>query len=152
MKKNLLLCGTINIHMQEFKKGLVEDVTILLEIVEEVTGVSAEQIRGRNRKRHISDARKMATEALRRNSKYRLWEIGKSICGLDHSTVVHNKMKVAEFCENEYDFREKFVVINSRFKQIKDGGMPLAKRLEYAIKERDQLNKEIRRMKKLLKL
>lgn len=136
----------------EFSKSLLQDVSVLFDIVEEVTGVTEEQIKGRSRKRYISDARMMMCESLRRNSKYRLHEIGLAVCNLDHSSVLHYKAKLPELCDTDYDFRKNFVNINVKFKQIKDGGMPLAKKIEFATKERDRLSVEIRKMKKLLNI
>jgi len=138
--------------MLEFNKLLLQDVSMLFEIVEEVTGISQEQIRSRSRKRDISDARMMMCESLRRNSRYRLQEIGSVVCNLDHSTIVHYKNKLPELYVTDYDFKKKFITIDVRFKQIKDGGTPLDKRLEFAIKERNRLNGEIRKMKKLLNI
>ena len=138
--------------MLAVNKTLIQDVCVLFEIVEDVTGVTEEQIKGRSRKRYISDARMMMCESLRRNSKYKLHEIGLAVCNLDHSSVLHYKAKLPQLCDTDYDFRKKFVNIDVRFKQIKDGGMPLVKKLEFAIQERDRLNKEIRKIKKLLNL
>jgi hypothetical protein len=138
--------------MLEFNESLLQDVSMLFEIVEEVTGISQEQIRSRSRKRDISDARMMMCESLRRNSKYRLQEIGSSVCNLDHSTVVHYKNKLPQLYVTDYDFKKKFISIDVRFKQIKDGGTPLHKKLEFSIKERNRLSGEIRKMKKLLNI
>ncbi len=138
--------------MLEFNKSLLQDVSMLFEIVEEVTGVSQTQIKSRSRKRYISDARMMMCESLRRNSKYKLHEIGHAVCNLDHSSIIHYKHKLLELYDIDYDFKKKFIAIDVRFRQIKDGGMPLTKKLEFAIKERDRLNGEIRKMKKLLNI
>lgn len=135
-----------------FNKSLVQDIHILFEIVEEITGINQTQIRSRSRKRTISDARMMMCESLRRNTKYKLHEIGGSVCGLDHSSVLHYKKKLPELCEVDYDFKKKFIAIDVKFKQIKDGGVPLVKKLEFAINERNRLNKEIRKLKRLLNL
>ncbi len=142
----------IKLHMLELNKSILQDASVLFEIVEEVTGVTQEQIKSRIRTRHITDARMIMAESLRRNSKYKLREIGLAVSGLDHSSVLHYRKQVVEFCEQDKVFKKNFFTINAKFKQIKDGGFPLAKRLEFAIKDRDNLNKEIRRMKKLLKI
>jgi len=136
----------------ELRKDLIEDASILFEIVEQVTGISENQIKSRSRKRPIVDARMMMSEALRGNSKYKLWEIGKVISGIDHSSVLHYKQKVKDFCENDNSFKKRFVDINVKFSHVKNIGLPIHKKLEFAVKERDRLNKEIRRMKKLLRL
>ena len=138
--------------MLEFNKLLLQDVSMLFEIVEEVTGISQEQIRSRSRKRYISDARMMMCESLRRNSTYKLQEIGTAVCNLDHSTVIHYKNKLPQLYVTDYDFKKKFISIDVRFKQIKDGGTPLHKKLEFSIKERNRLSGEIRKMKKLLNI
>ena len=51
-----------------------------------------------------------------------------------------------------HDFKKKFITIDVRFKQIKDGGTPLGKKLDFAIKVRNRLSGEIRKMKKLLNI
>lgn len=137
---------------EELRKDLIEDASVLFEIVEQVTGINETQIKSRSRKRPITDARMMMCEALRRNSKYKLWEIGRVVSGLDYSSVVHYREKVKDFCENDKSFKVNFFDINVKFGQIKNVGLPLNKKLEFAVKERDRLNKEIRRMKKLLRL
>lgn len=138
--------------VDELRKDLIEDASVLFEIVEQVTGISENQIRSKSRKRPIADARMMMSEALRRNSKYKLWEIGQAVSGVDHSTVVHHKYKVEEFCQSDKSFKNRFVEINVKFGHMKNVGLPVNKKLEFAIKERDRLNKEIRRMKKLLRI
>ena len=138
--------------LDELRKDLIEDASVLFEIVEQVTGITESQIISKSRKRPIADARMMMSEALRRNSKYKLWEIGKVVSDLDHSTVVHYRHKVLDFCKNDKNFKSNFIKINVNFGQIKNIGLPLNKKLEFAIKERDRLNKEIRRMKKLLRI
>lgn len=139
--------------MSELKKSLVQDVSILFDIVEEVTGVTKEQIKSRSRERRIADARMMMSESLRRNCKYyRLHEIGTAICNLNHSTVVHYRKTLSDLYDNNRELRKNFIAIDIRFKQIKEGGMPLMKKIEFAIQERNRLNNEIRKMKKLLSI
>jgi chromosomal replication initiation ATPase DnaA len=137
---------------EELRKDLIEDASVLFEIVEQVTGITENQIKSRSRKRPIADARMMMSEALRRNSKYKLWEIGRVVSGLNHSSVLHYRGKVKDFCENDKSFKARFFDINVKFGQIKNVGLPLHKKLEFAVRERDRLNKDIRRMKKLLRL
>lgn len=152
MKKNLLLCNSICTKMEELGRDLIEDADVLFEIVEQETGISEKQIRSKSRKRHIVEARMIMAEALRRNSKYKLWEIGRVVSDVDHSSVIHYKNVVKDLCENQKSFRDKFLKVNVNFGQIKNNGLPLNKKLEFAIRERDRLNKEIRKIKKLLKL
>lgn len=137
---------------EELRKDLIEDADVLFEIVEKETGISEKQIRSKSRKRHIVEARMIMSESLRRNSKYKLWEIGKVVSDVDHSCVIHYKNVVKYLCENQKSFRDKFLRVNVNFGQIKNNGLPLHKKLEFAVRERDRLNKEIRRMKKLLRL
>jgi len=138
--------------MAELNKSIVQDASILFEIVEEVTGVTQNQIQSKIRTRHIVEARMMMAESLRRNSKYRLNQIGLAVSDLDHSTVSYYKIKVVELCGQDYKFKKEFFTISAKFKQIKEGGLPLKKKLEFAIRDRDNLNREIRRIKKLLKI
>ena len=138
--------------MSGLNKSLVQDVSVLFEIVEDVTGVTEEQIRSRNRKRYISDARMMMCESLRRNSMYRLHEIGSAVCNLDHSSVIYYRDKLLELYDIDKDFKKKFIDIEGRFKQIKKCGLPVMRKLDIAIQERDRLNKEIRKMRRILKV
>jgi len=138
--------------MKDISNKLLKDVSILFEITEEKTGVTREEILSRNRKTRIQKARMIMGEVLRRNSIYTLSDIGKSICGLDHSTILHYRSKVLKCCEKDEEFKKNFTSINIKFKTIQEVGYPLEKKLEFAIKERDNLNKEIRKMKKMLNL
>lgn len=142
----------ITSHMAELSKSIIQDASLLFEIVEEVTGVTQSQIQSKVRTRHIAEARMMMCESLRRNSKYRLNEVALAVSGLNHSTLVYYKTKVVDLCEHDYKFKKEFFTISARFKQIKDGGLPLKKKLEFAVRDRDNLNREIRRIKKLLKI
>ena len=54
--------------------------------------------------------------------------------------------------KTDKNFKTSFFDINVKFSQIKKVGLPIHKKLEFAVKERDKLNKDIRRMKKLLRL
>jgi chromosomal replication initiation ATPase DnaA len=136
---------------KQLKKLLIQDVSVLFDIVEEVTGVTQEQIKSRSRQRKITDARMMMSESLRRNCKYyRLHEIGAAICDLNHSSVIHYRKKLNDLYDIDREVRKNFIAIDVRFKQIKDGGMPLIKKIEFAIQERDRLSYDIRKMKKLL--
>ena len=138
--------------MKGLNKSLFQDVSVLFEIVENVTGVTEEQIRSRSRKRYISDARMMMCESLRRNSMYRLSEIGSAVCNLDHSSVIHYRGKLLELYDIDKDFRKKFIDIEGRFKQIKQCGLPVMRKLDIAIQERNLLNEEIRKMRRILKV
>ena len=118
--------------MAELNKSIVQDASILFEIVEEVTGVTQQEIKSRVRTRHIAEARMMMSESLRRNSKYRLNEIALVVSGQNHSTLVYYKTKVVDLCESDYKFKKEFFTISARFKQIKEGGLPLKKKLEFS--------------------
>jgi hypothetical protein len=133
-------------------KSLTQDVSILFEIVQEITGITEEQIKNRSRKRYITDARMMMCESLRRNSIYTLNEIGSAVCNLDHSSIIHYRGKLNELCDVDKEFKRKFIEVDARFKQIKQCGLPLEKRLEISVRERDRLNKEIRGIKRRLKI
>lgn len=138
--------------MKELNKSLEQDAKILFEIITDVTGITKEQINNRSRKRYVTDARMMLCEALRRNSKYTLSEIGSVTGGLDHSSIIYYRSKLNDICDVDKEFKRKFTEVNLRFKQIKISGLPLSIRLNAAIEERDRLNKEIRIMKKKLSI
>ena len=138
--------------MLDLSKSLIQDATILFEIVAEVTGITQDEINNRSRKRCITDARMMMCETLRRNSLHTLTEIGSAVGGLDHSSIIYYRTKLNDICDVDKKFKQKFTEIDSRFKEIKLCGFPLALRLKLAIDERDRLSKEIRRMKRKLKI
>lgn len=139
-------------YMSDINTTLKKDLSLLFDITKEITGVTCEEIKSRSRINNIKYARMIICEVLRRNSNYKLWEIAKNVCNLDHSTLIHYKSKVVEYCEKDVEFKKNFTLINVKFKNIKDVGYPLKNRLEFAIQERDRLNKEIRKMKKMLNL
>ena len=138
--------------MEGLDKSLVQDASLLFGIVTEVTGITKEQIINGSRLRKVTDARMMLCESLRRNSLYTLNEIGSVTGGLDHSSIIYYRTKVSDICDVDKEFKQKFTQIDSRFKDLKLYGLPLAMRLSIAIEERDQLNLEIRRMKRKLKI
>jgi chromosomal replication initiation ATPase DnaA len=138
--------------MLDLSKSLIQDATVLFEIVTDVTGITQDQINKGSRKRNITDARMMMCEALRRNSLHTLTEIGSVVGGLDHSSIIYYRSKLDDICDVDKEFKRKFTEINSRFKEIKVCGLPLATRLRLAIDERDKLSKEIRRMKRKLNI
>jgi chromosomal replication initiation ATPase DnaA len=148
----LFQINRITSHMAELSKSIIQDASLLFEIVEEVTGVTKQEIKSRVRTRHISDARMMMSESLRRNSKYKFSEIALVVSGQNHSTLIYYKTKVVDLCESDYKFKKEFFTINAKFKQIKEGDFPLNKKLEFALIDRDNLNREIRRIKKLLSI
>ena len=83
---------------------------------------------------------------------YILSEIGSAVCNLDHSSVIHYRGKLLELYDIDKDFRKKFIDIEGRFKQIKQCGLPVMRKLDIAIQERNLLNEEIRKMRRILKV
>ena len=138
--------------MSDLSKSLIQDSIVLFEIVTKVTGITQDEINNRSRKRCITDARMMMCETLRRNSLHTLTEIGNIVGGLDHSSIIYYRTKLNDICDVDKEFKRKFTEINLRFKEIKLYGLPLTTRLKLLIDERDKLSKEIRRMKRKLKI
>jgi chromosomal replication initiator protein len=61
----------------------------ILESAARVFDVSLDELRGRGRAQHISQARQAAAYALHTWSPLSLAEVGKQLGGRDHSTILH---------------------------------------------------------------
>jgi hypothetical protein len=74
----------------------------LLQIVSEISGVPAELILQKNRKRKFLIPRQIYSYLLRKKLKLTLHQIGE-ILGSDHTTVIHSVQKVEELLEIQDD-------------------------------------------------
>jgi chromosomal replication initiation ATPase DnaA len=126
-----------------------DDVKIIFNIAERRTGLTKKEITSRRRHRNIVNAKRMVAVILKRNTKMRLWEIGSVVGGLDHSCISHYLKTHNDLMETEYEFRKMYVDMESEFKSSRD---TVEMRLDIKIRERQELNKEIEKLRKLIKI
>jgi chromosomal replication initiator protein len=75
--------------------GLVT-LDMVLQTVAEYYGVPVEALAGRQRTRHIAQARQLAMYLAREETNASLPQIGEALGGRDHSTVVHGCARISE--------------------------------------------------------
>jgi chromosomal replication initiator protein len=93
------LSGT-NITPQTINKLLTspthkQDISLLLQVVADHFGLSAEELIGRKRDRKTTLARHVAIYLLREENNCSLTEIGKELGGRNHATILHGYEKIA---------------------------------------------------------
>jgi hypothetical protein len=123
-----------------------EEINLLFRIVEEETGITKEQMLSRSRKVPIVTAKRMMAVVFRRHTKLRFWRIAEILGVYNHSSVVHYLKTHQNFMDTEYDFKKTFITIESRFVHSID---TVEVRLERLLKERESINKEIMKLRKL---
>jgi hypothetical protein len=80
----------------------------VIRAVTQATGVSIKEIVGRSRLRRVSDARLIAIFLMERHClSLSLVEIGRSIGGRSHSTVIHSISTAESLASTNADFRAK---------------------------------------------
>lgn len=84
------------------EKNNIDLYTIKYEVEKEL----AVRIKPKNRRRHITDARKMFFFLANKHTKFNLAVIG-GYLNRDHSTALHNIKTAKILKENDKDFREK---------------------------------------------
>jgi len=126
-----------------------DDINIVFNIAEKRTGLTKKEITSRVRYRHIVNAKRMVAIVLKKNTKMKLWEIGSVVGGLDHSCISHYIKTHSDLMETEYEFRKMYIDIENEFKTSRNA---VEMRLEIKLKEREEINKEIDRLRKLVKI
>jgi hypothetical protein len=124
----------------------------LLDLVEEELGIDRKEVLSRKRNPYIIDARRIISVCLVRHTKYKLNHIGRFLGGLDHSSIIYYRDTHEDLMETDYEFRKKFSKVHSRFELYITAGLPVEKKLKNLLKERDAINSEIRRVRKLVKI
>lgn len=100
--------------MNPIKQDIANEV---LKIVSDVTSVSIEDIKSKNRVTPLSSARQMYCACMcALPVKYSLAEIGLHV-NVDHATVLHSKRIVPDYCFTEITFKNKYEEICERVKQ-----------------------------------
>jgi chromosomal replication initiator protein len=83
----------------------------VIKIVANTFGISAEQLLGRDRSREIVLPRQIAMYLMRQEANSSLPQIGATLGGRDHSTVIHACSKVADMIERDDQFRRQIMQI-----------------------------------------
>ncbi|HZU87006.1 MAG TPA: chromosomal replication initiator protein DnaA [Anaerolineaceae bacterium] len=83
----------------------------LLKVVAGAFGITTEQMLGRDRTREIVLPRQVAMYLLRQEANASLPQIGETLGGRDHSTVIHACSKVADMIERDDQFRRQILQI-----------------------------------------
>ena len=95
----------IRIRLNYLKRTYSLD--LISDAVCKVTKIQPEQLGQKHRHRHISEARKMYCYFAKQKMSLSLTEIGDSIGGRDHTTVIHNIEKFKDLYEVEPQFKRK---------------------------------------------
>jgi chromosomal replication initiation ATPase DnaA len=102
----------------KFKKAVQEQKTIytqkmVIESIEHVTGISFKEIQSKYRFRPLTQARNMYCHYMYQYLGWTLLEIGKSIGGRDHTTVMHNIKVHDDMCYSDPEFEKKSLAIKT---------------------------------------
>ena len=87
------------------------------EIVRQVAGyfsISLERVLGRERSREVALPRQIAMFLLREEANISLPQIGESLGGRDHTTVMYGCEKIADMLERDDRFRRQMVEIKEK--------------------------------------
>jgi chromosomal replication initiator protein len=82
--------------------------------VAETFGVSVESMLGRDRSRMVALPRQVAMYLLREEANISLPQIGETLGGRDHTTVMYGCDKVAEMLEKDDRLRRQVIEIKER--------------------------------------
>ena len=93
----------INIKKRKYKYNQ----QMIISAVEKYTRIEFSEFMKKSRKRKLSEARKLYCYFMRTKLKWELREIGETIGGRDHTTVIHNINVYKDLYETDDDFRCK---------------------------------------------
>lgn len=131
---------------------LEKDVELLFDIVRDESGLDIKTITSGSRKQEIIYFKRMIGVSLKNHTKYSLSKIGKILGGLDHSSIIHYISSHQKQAEKDPRFKEIYERIDARFKNYVEGNFPVEKKLEFALRKRADINKEITRLRKLVEI
>lgn len=92
----------------------------ILSVVSEVTGVSNEDLRGRNTERRVLNARKLFMFLADQYTNSRKMDIGEMV-GRKYNSVANGINQVPELCESDPAFKYNFVNADKRLKSGYNG-------------------------------
>lgn len=128
---------------------MIDEVKLLFDLAEKKTGLDREIVISGSRKPHIIDIKRAIGVILRRHTKMKLWQIGEALGGLDHSCIIHYIKTNQGLMDTDYQFRDKFVFMETNFLSNRE---LVEVKLQMKIEERDRINKEISKLRKLVKI
>jgi chromosomal replication initiator protein len=97
----------------------------IIERVAEVFGVTIERMLGRDRSREVALPRQIAMYLLREEANISLPQIGETLGGRDHTTVMYGCEKIAEMMESDERIRRQVLEVKERlFGQSGPGSKP----------------------------
>jgi chromosomal replication initiator protein len=80
---------------------------MIIEAIEKHTEVKFEDFVKKNRKRKLTEARKLYCYFMKTRLRWSLSEIGETIGGRDHTTVIHNINVYRDLYDTDYEFKFK---------------------------------------------
>jgi chromosomal replication initiator protein len=86
----------------------------VLSVVSSVFGIEKDRLLGRERSRIIALPRQVAMYVLREDGNISLPQIGDSMGGRDHTTVMHACNKVSDLIETDSKLRRKVIEVRER--------------------------------------
>lgn len=87
---------------------------MIISSIEEVLGISYTEMQSKYRFRQLVEARQMYCYFMKTNMKWTFLEIGRSIGGRDHSTVMHNVNCFNDLCFSDDEYNIKATEIKKR--------------------------------------
>lgn len=126
-----------------------EEARLLFDLVEDVTGVTEQEILSKNRAPRIISAKRSMAVVLDENTNHKQPIIAR-VLGVHRCNIYHYNQTHVGLMETESEFRDNFNKINLRFKSHQNNGYPVEMKLENKINERKELNKEINKLRKLV--
>lgn len=88
------------------KRGRAYSQTIITDAIKKVMKIPFMKIENKTRKHPIKDARKIYCFQMKHKLGWSLKDIGESIGGRDHTTIVHNIKTYKNLYETDDNFRE----------------------------------------------
>lgn len=91
----------VNIKKRKYKYNQ----QMIISAVEKYTRIEFSEFMKKSRKRKLSEARKLYCYFMRTKLKWELKEIGETIGGRDHTTVIHNINVYKDLYETDDEFK-----------------------------------------------
>ncbi len=108
----LQLVETALVDLLPHRNGVEPDQVV--DRVAEVFGVTVERILGRDRSRQVVVPRQVIMYLLREEGHYSLPQIGETLGGRDHTTVMYGCERVAEMLETDDRLRRRVIEIREK--------------------------------------
>jgi len=115
----------------------------LFSALEEITGITREQIMSKSRKQNIGDAKKLLQLVLRHDAKWTFKKVAKFF-DCDHSSVIHNNNVLLGLLENDSKIRAQYETLRVKlqfFGEIKE--RPVASYFALPAKHYKHANRQI---------